>query len=119
MQVTLAIGAELASELKPYEDHLSEILKLGIREWQARDESGYRGLNDVLKSLVALPDPADVLKLRPAAPLQKRLDELMEKSRVSILSNDEQREWDQFQYIEHLVRMAKANAVRKLKKESP
>ncbi len=114
MPVTVTIADDLANELRPYEAQFAEILKLGIREWQARGEAGYTGVNSVLEKLAALPDPNEVLALRPAPPLQERLDALLEKSRISSLSPDDQREWEQFQYLEHLVRLAKISATRKL-----
>jgi hypothetical protein len=114
MTVTLTIADDLANQLKPYEAELSEILKLGIQEWRARGEAGYSGIRDVMERLAALPAPQEVLALRPAAPLQERIDSLLEKNRAAGLSPDDQREWDLYQYAEHLVRLAKTNAAKKL-----
>jgi hypothetical protein len=36
MPLTVTIGDELADQLGPYQAELSEILRLGIREWRAR-----------------------------------------------------------------------------------
>lgn len=115
MPVTLTIADDLASELKPYEDKLAEILKLGMREWQARGEAGYAGLSSVLETLAGLPDPEQVLALRPAPQFEERLEVLLEKNRTTGLSPTDQREWDQYEYVEHLVRLAKISAARKLK----
>jgi hypothetical protein len=115
MPLTVTITDDLAQQLKPYESQIPEILGLGIREWQARAETGYPGLNSVLEKLAALPAPEEVLALRPAAALQNRLEALLEKSRTTGFSPEEQREWDQYEYVEHLVRLAKANAAIKLK----
>jgi hypothetical protein len=115
MPITVTIADDLANRLKPYEQQLPEILELGIREWQARGESRYGGISSVLEKLAALPAPEEILALRPAPPLQERLDELLEKNRTAGLSPKDQREWDQYQYVEHLVRLAKASAARKLK----
>jgi hypothetical protein len=115
MPLTVTIQDELATELGPYEADLPAILKLGIREWRARGEAGYAGLGDVLEKLASLPPPEEVLALRPTTALQERLEALLDKQKQSTWTADEQREWDQFQYVEHLVRMAKANAARKLR----
>jgi hypothetical protein len=115
MPVTLTIADDLARELKPYEDKIAEILTLGMREWQARGESGYAGLSSVLETLAALPEPAEVLALRPARQFEQRLEALLEKHRTAGFSSSDQREWDQYEYVEHLVRLAKINAARKLK----
>jgi len=115
MPSTVTITDELANQLKPYELQIPEILQLGISEWNARGQVGYNGLNGVLEKLAALPSPEEVMALRPSLPLQERLEALLEKNRTARLSADDQREWDQYQYVEHLVRLAKINAARKLK----
>jgi len=119
MSNALMISDEMARQLKPYETELSDILELGLREWQARGESGYSGLNDVLEKLASLPTPEEVLALRPAPRFQERLNELLETNRTSSLSQADRREWDQYQYVEHLVRMAKISATRKLQIVAP
>lgn len=114
MPLTLTIDDDLASQLSPYQAQLTEILELGIREWQARGEPGYSGVHNVLEKLAALPGPEEILALRPTAPMQERLEALLEKNRTTGWSPEEQREWGQYQYLEHLVRLAKASAARKL-----
>jgi hypothetical protein len=86
-----------------------------VREWQARGKQGYAGLSSVLEKLVGLPDPTEVLALRPTPELQERLESLLARSRDGELSPSDQREWNQYEYVEHLVRLAKLNAARKLK----
>jgi hypothetical protein len=115
MPLTVTIGDELADQLGPYQAELSEILRLGIREWRARGENGYAGLSDVIEKLASLPAPQDVLALRPAPVVLDRLETLLEKNRMSGWSAEEKREWEQYQYVEHLVRLAKASAACKLK----
>ena len=78
-------------------------------------EPGFRGLRGVLETLATLPAPEEVLALRPAPAVQSRLDELMAKSRDGGLSPAEEREWEQYQFVEHLVRLAKARAAAKLR----
>ena len=114
MPDAIAIPDEMADQLRPYEAELPEILELGLREFQARSEAGYSGLNSVLETLASLPSPTEVLALRPAVQLQDRIDQLLESNRTTGLSPDDRREWEQYEYVEHLVRMAKINATRKL-----
>jgi hypothetical protein len=109
MDLRLTIPEELATRLRGVEDRLPEILELGLREWLSAPP-GYAGLSDVLEILAPLPSPEEVLALRPTTILQKRAEELLEKNRCCGLSHDEQREWDRYEYVEHLVRMAKARA---------
>lgn len=115
MEITLTIPDELATRLRPVESHLPQILELGIREWNARGETGFSGLADVLETLATLPTPDEVLALRPSAALQDRLEQLLEKNQNGQLSPEEQRDWERYQYVEHLVRLAKARAALRLK----
>ncbi len=112
MDLTLNVPDELAIRLRVVEDRLPEILKLGLREWLST-EPGYAGLGDVLETLARLPSPEEVLALRPATPLQDRIEELLAKNRSEGLSAEEQREWERYEYIEHLVRLAKARAMQR------
>jgi hypothetical protein len=115
VEITLTVPDELAGRLRPLEKDLPGILELGIREWSARREPGFAGLADVLEALAALPTPEEVLALRPGAALQERIDDLLERSASGGLSAEERREWEQYRYVEHLVRLAKARAALRLK----
>jgi hypothetical protein len=115
MEITLSIPDELAIRLRPVEKELPQILELGIREWHARREAGFSGMASVLETLASLPTPEEILALRPSAALQDRIEDLLEKNSGAGLSLEEQREWEQYQYVEHLVRLAKMRAALKLK----
>jgi hypothetical protein len=112
MDLTLTVPDELASRLRAVEDRLPEILELGLREWLSTSP-GYAGLGDVLETLARLPSPEEVLGLRPATHLRDRIEELLAKNRAGGLSAEEQREWDRYEYLEHLVRLAKARAIQR------
>ena len=103
---------ELATRLRAVEDRLPEILELGLREWLSVPP-GYAGLNDVLETLARLPAPEEVLALKPTTALQDRIEELLDKNRNHGLSGEELREWEHYEYIEHLVRLAKARALQR------
>jgi hypothetical protein len=115
MEITLTVSEELATRLQPVEKELPQILELGIREWHARREAGFSGMAGVLETLASLPTPEEVLALRPSSALQERIEDLLDKNARGCLSADEQRDWEQYQYVEHLVRLAKARAALKLK----
>jgi hypothetical protein len=115
MPVSITLPDDLAGQLQRYQDDLPQIIALGLREWNARQEPGFTSLNGVLETLATLPGPDEVLALRPSAEAQARIDELLEKSKTAGLSPAEQREWEQFQFAEHLVRLAKTRAMLKLK----
>jgi hypothetical protein len=110
MDLSLTIPDDLAARLRSVEDRLPEILELGLKEWLST-QPGYSGLNGLLETLARLPTPDEVLALRPTPAVQNRIEELLDKKRNTSLSRDEMREWEQFEYIEHLVRLAKARAL--------
>ena len=114
MELTLHITEELASRLRPVQDRLPQILELGLRELHAVPPQ-FEGLSEVLETLARLPPPQEILALRPSPALQERISTLLDKLRNGGLSPDEQRDWQQYQYIEHLVRIAKARAALQLK----
>ena len=115
MLIKLDISDELASQLYPFEDKIPQILELGLRELNANNQTGFKGAAEVLEFLAKLPAPEEIIALRPSRTLQEQVDKLLEKSRNEGLTPDEEQMWEQYQYLEHLVRMAKARALLKLK----
>jgi hypothetical protein len=66
--------------------------------------------SSALELLATLLASEEILALRPSEDLQKRIDKLLEKSRAGGLTPAEEEEWERYEYIEHLVRVAKAGA---------
>ncbi len=91
------------------------ILELGLREPNITEHTELVGGAQILEILAGLPSPEEVLALRPSEEMQQQIDELLEKSKTVDLSASEEWLWQQYEYIEHFVRMAKAKAVLKLK----
>lgn len=46
---------------------------------------------------------------------RNEMNDLLEKQRSQGLTPDEEQQWQQYEYLEHLVRIAKSNALLKLK----
>jgi hypothetical protein len=115
MEITLDIPEELAARLRPVEDQLPRILELGLREFSATAQPGFEGIAAVVEVLAGLPTPKEILALRPSDALQARISALLEKNRTEGLSPAEEHEWAQYEYLEHVVRVAKAKAALKLK----
>lgn len=115
MQVTLDIPEELAIRLQLFEQQIPQILELGIREFNATSQTGFTGLAEVLEFLAQLPTSEEIIALRPSAELQAQIHHLLEKNRTQGLTPVEEMMWEQYQYLEHLVRIAKAKAFLKLK----
>ncbi|MCB9079581.1 MAG: hypothetical protein H6631_18410 [Anaerolineaceae bacterium] len=110
MQMTLDVPEELVARLSALEDRLPQILELGLREFDASEQFTFEGAAEILEFLARLPTPEEIVALRPSSKLQERISILLEKNRSEGLTPAEEKEWDQYQYLEHLVRIAKAEA---------
>lgn len=115
MELTLQIPDDLAAELRPGKGRLSRILRLGLRELDAEGAVGFAGLADVLEFLASLPTPGQIMALRPNQALQVQIDHLLERGREGDLSDEEEQQWRNYQYVEHLVRKAKIRAAQRLR----
>ena len=112
--ITLSLPEDLALQVRAQQQQLPRILELGLRELNASGQSGFDGAADVLELLAALPAPDKILNLRPSTRLSARVAELIEKSRAGEMTPLDEEEWERYEYLEHLVRMAKAAAQIKL-----
>lgn len=113
--VTIELPKELAQRLEPVSERLPDILEMGLRQWQAAGQAGFQGAAEVLELLANLPSPEEILELRPSQALHTRVQTLLEKNKTQGLTAEEEQEWQQYEYLEHLVRMAKARALLKQK----
>ena len=114
MQVTLEIPDDIAMQLASVQDDLPQILALGLLQVKANPSAGFSGLSEVLEFLAGLPSPEETLTLRLSDVAQAQVESLLEKNRVSGLDPVEKKLWQQYEFIEHLVRIAKAKALVKL-----
>jgi hypothetical protein len=115
MQITVDISDEMMKQLEPLRDELPQILALGLQQMQANPTEGFSGLKDILEFLAQLPSPQEILALKLSDKLQAEVEGLLEKNREEGLTAGEQRLWQQYEFVEHLVRMAKARALVKIK----
>lgn len=114
MEISINVPDDLALRLNPVSQQLPKILELGLREWTALEQPGFSGLADVLEFLAALPSAEEILALKPTEVLQQRVEELLAKTQTIGLSEAEEQWWQRYEYVEHLVRIAKARALIKL-----
>jgi hypothetical protein len=94
---------------------MSQVLELGLHEFSLPKQSGFHGLGDILEFLASLPSTEEIIALRPSPVLQEQINALLEKQRQGSLNEVEQQQWQQYEYVEHLVCTAKTNAFLKLK----
>jgi hypothetical protein len=117
MQITFDLSEELISRLNSVEDQLPQVIELGLRELNANPQEGFNGVAEILEFLATLPTPEAIMALRPSQELQTQISSLLEKHRNQGLTVTESRIWEQYQYLEHLIRKAKATAYLKLKQQ--
>lgn len=65
---------------------------------------------DQVADLIARLDPANVMALKATEPMQKRLEELIAKSKADLLDKREKDELDHYLVLERLIRLAKIRA---------
>ena len=85
----------------------------------AAGQPGFQGAAELLEFLAGLPTPEETLALRRSDAPQKRVSALLEKSQTQRLTSDEEKDWERHQYLELLVRMAKAQAQALLRTQAP
>lgn len=115
MQVTIDIPENLAVRLQSNKHDLTQIFEAGLREFKASSSLGYKSIADVMEFLASLPTPTEILDLRPSEELRSEIERLLEKNRNEGLSEAEERTWAGYEFIEHLVRKAKARASAQIK----
>jgi hypothetical protein len=74
----------------------------------------YRAFDEIIDFITSMPQPQQVLAYKPSTESQSRLEDLLEKKRNSVLNEAENKELEQFLLIEHLMRIAKARARKRL-----
>lgn len=73
-----------------------------------------RFFDEIVDFLTSCPRPEAVVAFKPSKALQDRANLLLEKNRQGILSEQEKQELDHFMVIEHLMRLAKIRARKRL-----
>ena len=74
------------------------------------------GYNEFLDYLVHIADPAQILAFKLSEEAQMRADELTERNKLSLLSQDEKAELDQMIEFDLTVSVLKAKAAKVLRK---
>lgn len=114
MKVTLEIPDEIAKSLESRKENLPQILALGLRELDANPSVSFSGLTEILEFLARLPSPQEILALRLSPVVQAQVYALLDKNRTRGLDENDRLLWKHYEFVEHLVRLAKAQALSKL-----
>ena len=115
MQITIEVPNDLGQKLQQFRDRLPEVLERGVLELMAEttevhDESA------IVELLTSQPSPEQVMAIQPSPALSARVSELLERGKTQELDRQEEGELERYLVLEHLVRLAKAHAYRRLDK---
>ena len=114
VEITLQIPDTLGARLQRVRERLPEILERGLREVLAEKSREFEDENMVMELLASQPTPEQVLALRPSPAFQARVSDLLRRSKAGELSRQEEAELERYLTLEHLVRLAKAHAYKRL-----
>ncbi len=118
MQITLNFPNDLAIWLRPLERQPPQLLELGLREVHTEVPVGFQDAAEVMEFFAKLPSNAEILAFHPSQTLQAQVEALLDKHRTVGLTSIEEQQWQQYEYLEHLVRLAKLRAYLKLQTPS-
>ena len=65
MLITFDIPNELATRLHPFQQQLSELLELGLHEFNTPKQPGFNGISEILEFLASVPSPEEIIALQP------------------------------------------------------
>lgn len=112
--ITLKVPDSIAKEITDHEDRLPEILASGLEAFRGRRENVNGNATEIYAFFARNPTPEQILAIRPSRAFGQRIARLLEKSKGTGLTPEEQSEWEDYELAEHLVRIAKARAFAKL-----
>lgn len=112
--LTIEVPDELATRLQSMQNRLPEILERGMRDVLVEQSNQHQDETEIIAILASSPSPEQVLDIHPSPTMQKRASELLEYNKQRALTTQEMAELEKYALLEHLVRMAKAHAYKKL-----
>jgi hypothetical protein len=114
-QITIDIPDDLAERLQPVQSALTQVLELGLQEFQTQQrQSSFLDEQEIITLLASQPTPEQILAIRPSPELQTRASELLAQSKIGALSGKGEAELERYLTLEHLVRLAKTHALAQL-----
>jgi len=114
IEITIQVPNTLGQQLQRFQDRLPEVLERGLREVMADSADAFADESAILALLASQPNPEQVLALHPTPELQERISDLLLRSKEGTLPPQEATELDRYLLLEHLVRLAKAHAAKRL-----
>jgi hypothetical protein len=114
IEITIQVPDTLGHQLRQFQERLPEVLERGLREILTENVTEPHDEQSIIAVLTSQPTPEQVLAIRPSPELQARARELQERSKQGILTAQEQTTLDRYLLLEHMVRIAKLNAYRRM-----
>ena len=119
-ELILDVSDELAQQLKPLQDRLSELLTLLVgaipSQAEAAPQAGGNTTDtplayaEVLDFLLTRPTPHDIIAFKASDAAQARVRFLLDKNREETLSATEVAELNVYEQLEHFMILLKAKA---------
>lgn len=114
IEITIQVPDALGQQLQRFQDRLPEVLERGLREVMADHTDAFEDESAILALLASQPSPEQVLALHPTPELQERISDLLLRSKEGMLVAQEAAELERYLLLEHLVRLAKVHAAKRL-----
>ncbi|BAU13016.1 hypothetical protein LEP3755_35520 [Leptolyngbya sp. NIES-3755] len=114
MQNVLEVPDSLGEKLQAYHDRLPELLDRALEEFSSIASISFSDELQIIELLASQPTPKEILAIRPTPALQERMSQLLTDNKTRQLSRQEEAEIDRYLVMEHLVRLAKASAYKRL-----
>ena len=116
VQITIDVPNQLGRELARFQDRLPEVLEQGLRAIAAEEFEVYRDESEIIAILASQPSTETLLAIAPSPAVQRRMSDLLVRSKARGLDRDEEVELERYLMLEHLVRLAKAHALAQLQR---
>lgn len=104
--ITIDVPDALAEKLSSHQERLNEILTLGLGELSPVPNQVYQY---ILNFLASDPSPDEIIAFRPLPEMQERLRTLIAREKTQGLTSAERSELEEYERIEHLMVLLKAN----------
>ena len=114
-EITITVPAALADRLVAVRDRLPEILAHGLEELSPLPNEVYRS---ILAFLASNPSPEEIATFHPTSGVQDRVRTLLDRNRAGQLTATEATELEEYERIEHCMRMLKIRALKNASADS-
>lgn len=111
VELIIQIPDDLATQLRPMQNRLIEIIELGLRQITP---THYALHSEVIEFLASGPNPQTIIDFRPSTEAQARVAELLSKNQEDPLSSAEQNELDAYENLDFMMTLVKAQARKRL-----